>query len=71
MFNLFKKKSEKEILQNKYKKLMAEAHQLSQTNRKLGDAKIYEAELVMIQIEILDWMHLFVAHRKKGSTGIN
>ncbi|WP_297693944.1 Lacal_2735 family protein [uncultured Eudoraea sp.] len=54
MFNLFKKKSEKEVLQNKYKKLMAEAHQLSQTNRKLGDAKIYEAELVMLQIEILD-----------------
>ncbi|UCD61101.1 MAG: Lacal_2735 family protein [Flavobacteriaceae bacterium] len=54
MFKLFKRKSEKEILQKKYKKLMAEAHQLSQTNRKLGDIKIYEAELVMMQIEILD-----------------
>lgn len=54
MFNLFKKKSEKEVLQNKYKKLMAEAHRLSQTNRKLGDEKVYEAELVMKQIETLN-----------------
>jgi hypothetical protein len=53
MFGIFKTKSEKEKLQQRYEKLMSEAHQLSQTNRKLGDAKYQEAELVMLQLERL------------------
>lgn len=54
MFKLFKKKSEKELLHQKYQKLMKEAHGLSTTNRKLSDDKIYEAEEVMKLIEKLD-----------------
>jgi hypothetical protein len=51
MFGLFKKKSEKEKLQEQYEKLMKEAHSLSTSNRKLSDDKIYEAEEVMKQLE--------------------
>lgn len=54
MFGLFKKKSEKEVLQQRYEKLMAEAHKLSQTNRKLGDAKYKDAETVMQKLETLN-----------------
>jgi len=36
MFGLFKKKSEKEKLQEQYTKLLQEAHRLSTTNRKLS-----------------------------------
>lgn len=53
MFGLFKKKSQKEKLQDKYAKLMAEAHQLSTTNRSLSDEKVAEAEEVMKQIDAL------------------
>lgn len=53
MFKLFKKKNEVEVLQKKYSQLMSEAHKLSQTNRKLGDAKVFEAEEVMKKIEAL------------------
>ena len=53
MFGLFKKKSEKEILQAKYARLLAEAHKLSTSNRKLSDAKIAEAEEVMKKIDVL------------------
>ena len=53
MFGLFKKKSEKEKLQDQYKKLLKEAHTLSTTNRKLSDQKIFEAEEVMKQLEKL------------------
>lgn len=54
MFGLFKKKSEKEVLQAKYQKLMKEAHNLSTSNRKLSDEKVFEAEEVMKQIDILN-----------------
>ncbi|MEM0931008.1 MAG: Lacal_2735 family protein [Bacteroidota bacterium] len=54
MFGLFKKKTEKEKLQEKYAKLMKEAHSLSTTDRKMSDQKTYEAEEVMKQIEKLD-----------------
>jgi len=50
----FKSKSQKEKLQDRYKKLMAEAHKLSQTNRKAGGAQMAEAEEVMRQIEAMD-----------------
>lgn len=53
MFGLFKKKSEKEKLQEQYAKLQKEAHTLSTTNRKLSDQKVYEAEEVMKQLEKL------------------
>ena len=53
MFGIFKKKSEKEKLQEKYAKLLREAHALSTTNRKLSDDKTYEAEQVMKEIEQL------------------
>lgn len=53
MFGLFKKKSEKEKLQEAYSKLMSEAHQLSHTNRKLADAKLAEADQLLKRIEQL------------------
>ena len=53
MFGLFKKKSEEEKLQDKYKKLMAEAHSLSQRDRRAGDQKMADAEAVMKEIESL------------------
>ena len=53
MLGLFKKKSEKEKLQGQYAKLMAEAHKLSTSNRKLSDEKVAEAEEVMKKIDAL------------------
>jgi len=53
MFGLFKKKSEKEKLQVRYKKLLEESYNLSTTNRKLSDQKVFEAEQVMNEIEKL------------------
>lgn len=53
MFGLFKKKTEKDKLYEKYQKLLKEAHQLSTTNRKLSDQKIAEAETLMNKIENL------------------
>lgn len=54
MFGLFKKKSEKEKLQEQHAKLLKEAHGLSTINRKLSDQKVFEAEEVMKQLEKLD-----------------
>ena len=53
MFNLFKKKSPTEKLMNQYKKLMAEAHNLSSTDRKASDQKTFEAQEVLKQIDAL------------------
>lgn len=53
MFGLFKKKTEAEKLQEKYKKLVAEAYALSTTNRKLSDEKTAEADMVLKEIERL------------------
>lgn len=53
MFQLFKKKSEKEKLQEKYKKLLEESYKLSHTNRSASDQKAAEAEAVLKQIEEL------------------
>ncbi len=50
MFGLFKKKTELEILQEKYKKLTEEAYKLSTSNRKMSDEKAFEAEEIMKQI---------------------
>ena len=54
MFGLFKKKSQKEKLQEQYSKLLEEAHNLSTTNRKLSDQKVFEADEVMKQLEKLE-----------------
>ena len=53
MFGLFKKKSPVEKLQEKYRKLLAEAHTLSQRDRRASDLKMAEAEAVAQQIEEL------------------
>ena len=44
MFSFFKKKSEKEKLEDQFKKLMEEWHTLSSTNRAASDAKYAEAQ---------------------------
>ena len=53
MFGLFKKKSEKEKLEEKYQKLLKEAFDLSKTNRILSDKKQEEAQAVLEMIEKL------------------
>lgn len=53
MFGFFKKKTEKEKLQEQYQKLMKESFELSTQNRSLSDAKAAEAEEVMKKIENL------------------
>ncbi|MBT8316486.1 MAG: Lacal_2735 family protein [Lutibacter sp.] len=54
MFSLFKKKSEKEKLQEQYQKLTKEAFTLSTSNRKLSDQKTFEAEEIMKKLEMLN-----------------
>lgn len=54
MFSLFKGKSELEKLNDKYKKLLAEAHKLSTSNRTLSDQKTAEANEVLSQIEAVN-----------------
>ncbi|WP_123803443.1 Lacal_2735 family protein [Flavivirga aquatica] len=51
MFGLFKKKSEIEKLQDKYKSLMEEWHKLSSINRVESDKKYAEAEAISKKIE--------------------
>lgn len=53
MFGLFKKKTEQEKLQDQYKKLLAEAHALSHSNRRASDQKTAEAEEVAKKLEAL------------------
>lgn len=53
MFKLFKKKSEKEKLQEKYQKLMKEAFELSKTDRSKSDSKYAEADAIQQQIDAL------------------
>lgn len=53
MFGLFKRKTETEKLQNRYKKLMAEWHDLSSINRSASDAKYAEAQKVLNQLDEL------------------
>ena len=51
MFGIFKKKTEKEKLHERYSKLMSEAHRLSKVARKQSDEKIFEAEQIMNRID--------------------
>lgn len=53
MFGLFKKKSPIEKLQEKRKKLLDEAFQLSKTDRTASDKKTAEANEIDNQIEAL------------------
>lgn len=53
MFGLFKKKSEVEKLQEKYKKLMEEAFKLQSINRSDSDQKYLEADYLLKKIEAL------------------
>ena len=49
----FRKKSEKEVLQKKYEKLMSEWHKLSTIDRKASDEKYAEAQLIADKIDNL------------------
>ena len=54
MFGLFKKKTEKEKLEERYKKLMKQSYELSTKNRTQSDQKAAEADAVLKQIEALE-----------------
>lgn len=51
MFGLFKKKSEKEKLEEQYEKLLKEAHKLSTVNRTASDAKMAEAQAILDKLD--------------------
>lgn len=53
MFGLFKKKTEKEILQQNYEDLMKDWHRLSSINRSESDKKYAEAQEIMTKLETL------------------
>lgn len=53
MFGLFKKKSEIDVLQKKYEKLMSQWHELSSINRAESDKKYAEAEEILKKIDAL------------------
>lgn len=53
MFGIFKKKTEVEKLQEKYKKLMEEAYKLQSINRTDSDSKYKEADDILKEIETL------------------
>lgn len=50
----FSGKSEKEKLQEQYKKLVEEAYKLSHTNRKASDLKTAEADVLIKKIESME-----------------
>ncbi|MDG1328186.1 MAG: Lacal_2735 family protein [Flavobacteriaceae bacterium] len=54
MFKLFKKKSELEVLNSKYRKLLEESHKFSNINRRLSDEKIAEASIVLEKIQHIE-----------------
>ena len=53
MFGLFRKKSEKERLQEKYYRLLEEAYKLSKVNPVGSDRKLEEADRVHKMLEAL------------------
>ena len=53
MFGLFKKKSERQKLQEQHKRLLEEAYRLSHSNRQASDLKAVEAHEVMMRLEAL------------------
>lgn len=54
MFKLFKKKSEKDQLLEKYDKLIEESYRLSKIDRAKSDLKAAEADELMKRIEAMD-----------------
>jgi len=54
MFGLFKKKSQKEKLEETYEKLIKESYKLSTINRTASDAKAGEADAILKEIDNLD-----------------
>ncbi|TDQ18526.1 hypothetical protein DFQ04_0328 [Algoriphagus boseongensis] len=54
MFGLFKKKTEKEKLQEAYAKKLSEAHKVSHVNRTQSDKLMAEAEEIAKKIESLN-----------------
>ena len=54
MFGLFKKKSEVDKLQDQYKKLMADYHRLSTTDRAASDAAYAKADEISKKIDALE-----------------
>ena len=52
-FGIFKTKSQKQKLEDKYKALLLEAFRLSKVNRRAADQKTAEAEEVMKQLDTL------------------
>lgn len=54
MFGLFKKKTEKEKLQEQYKKLMDESFKLSKIDRTASDQKYSEAQEIMDRVEKME-----------------
>lgn len=52
-FGLFKKKTEKEKLIEKHRRLLEEAFKLSKVNRRQSEEKVAEAEELMKKIETL------------------
>ncbi|WP_445385631.1 Lacal_2735 family protein [Robiginitalea sp. IMCC44478] len=54
MYGIFKKKTPLEKLQQRYEKLLKEAHKLSQVNRSKGDSKYAEAESLLNEIKQLE-----------------
>ncbi len=57
LFNLFRKKSEKEKLEIRYKQILKEAHALSKYNRRKSDEKYAEADQVIKEIESIELNH--------------
>lgn len=54
MFGLFKKKSEKEKLEDKYDALIKKSYELSHTNRAESDKLQAEAQELLKKIDALD-----------------
>jgi len=52
-FGLFKKKSEIQVLQSKFEKLMKESYELSTVNRTSSDKKFSEADEISKKIDEL------------------
>ena len=51
MFGIFRKKSEKEKLLSKYNKLLKKSYELSNSDRKKSDAKMFEANEILKKID--------------------
>jgi len=54
MFGLFSKKSEKEKLKEKYRKLLERSYKASKINRRESDELIAEAKKIEEQLEEMD-----------------